>query len=37
MPTQIRDTKNIPKDNSSVLQKRLELCDTNYNINEKKT
>jgi len=35
MLTQTRDTKNIPKSNNSILQKRPELYGTSYNINEK--
>jgi hypothetical protein len=35
MLTQARDTKNILKSNSSVLQKRPELYNTNHDIDEK--
>jgi hypothetical protein len=37
MLTQARDTKNIPKNNNSVLQKRPELYSINHNIDKKGT
>jgi hypothetical protein len=37
MLTQIKDIKDIPKGNDSILQKKPELYNTNYDINKKRT
>jgi len=37
MPIQVRDIKDIPESNNSILQEKSELYNINYGINEKGT